>query len=77
MPSPNVVVPPTYDSGSGTFRVTFAGIPSYTYTIQWAPSITGAWSFLQTATAGNDGLFEVIDTEPSPPPSRYYRTVYP
>ena len=36
VPSPNIVVPPAYDSGSGTFSVTFAGIPGYTYTIQTA-----------------------------------------
>jgi hypothetical protein len=77
LPSPNVVVPPAYDSGSGTFSVTFAGIPGYTYTIQSAESPTGPWSFLKTVTAGIDGLIEVTDTEVPPPPSRYYRTVYP
>jgi hypothetical protein len=73
--SPNVVVPPTYSGG--TFRVTFAGIPNYTYTVQYATDPVGPWSFLKTATAGTDGLFEVTDTELPPPPSRYYRTVYP
>jgi hypothetical protein len=77
VPSPNIVVPPAYDSGSGTFSVTFAGIPGYTYTVQSAPSPTGPWSFLKTATAGTDGQFEVTDTELPPPPARYYRTVYP
>ena len=77
LPSPNVVVPPAFDSGSGTFSVTFAGIPGYTYTIQSAESPTGPWSFLKTVTAGNDGLIVVTDTELPPPPSRYYRTVYP
>jgi autotransporter-associated beta strand protein len=77
VPPPSVVVPPAYDSGSGTFSVTFAGIPNYTYSIQWAPSPTGPWTFLKTAAAGTDGLFEVTDT-PSPQVSeRYYRTVYP
>jgi hypothetical protein len=77
LPSANVVIPPAYDSGSGTFRVTFAGIPNYTYSIQSAPTATGTWSFLKTATAGTDGMFEVTDTQASPPPARYYRTVYP
>jgi hypothetical protein len=77
VPSPNVVVPPTYDSGSGTFHVTFAGIPNYTYTVQSTESQTGPWSFLKTATAGTDGLFEVTDAELPPPPARYYRTTYP
>ena len=57
--------------------MTFAGVPHYTYTVQTATSPTGPWSFLETATAGDDGLFEVTDTQLSPPPERYYRTVYP
>ena len=77
VPSPNIVVPPAYDSGSGTFSVTFAGIPGYSYTVQTATSPTGPWSFLKTSTAGTDGLFQVLDTESPPPPARYYRTVYP
>ena len=77
VPSPNVVIPPAYDSGSGTFSVTFAGIPGYTYPIQTAVSPLGPWSFLKPATAGTNGLFEVIDAQISPPPARYYRTVYP
>jgi autotransporter-associated beta strand protein len=77
VPSPNIVVPPAYDSGSGTFSVTFAGIPGYTYTIQTATDPSGPWSFLKTSTAGTDGLFQVLDTESPPPPARYYRTVYP
>jgi hypothetical protein len=36
-----------------------------------------AWSFLQSATSGPNGLFQVIDTQPEPPPARYCRTVYP
>ena len=57
--------------------MTFAGIPNYTYTVQSAPSPTGPWSFLKTATAGTDGQFEVTDTELPSPPARYYRTIYP
>jgi hypothetical protein len=73
--SPNIVEPPTYTNG--TFRVTFAGIPTYVYTIQYSESPTGPWSYLKQATAGTDGLFEVVD-EPLPEtPARYYRTVYP
>ena len=73
--SPNVVVAPTYTNGA--FRVTFAGIPNYEYTIQYAESPTGSWFYLKQATAGTNGLFEVID-EPLPEtPARYYRTVYP
>jgi len=75
--SPNVVAPPTYDNASRTFRVTFAGIPGYTYTVETASDPTGPWSFLKTATAGAYGLFEVTDTPSLPVSARYYRTVYP
>jgi len=77
VPPPNIVIPPAYDSGSGAFTVTFAGIPNLQYTIQTAPTPTGPWSFFTTATAGANGLFQVTDTELPPPPERYYRTVYP
>ena len=78
LPSPNVVVPATYDSASGTFRVTFAGIPGYSYTIQSSPNVTGGpWTTLTNLAAGSNGWFEVIDAESPPPPARYYRTVYP
>ena len=77
VPSPNIVVPPAYDSESGTFSVTFAGIPGYTYTVQTATDPNGPWSFLKTSTAGTDGLFQVLDTESPTPPARYYRTAYP
>jgi len=69
------VIQPAYRDG--VFRVTFAGIPGYTYTVQKALSPNGEWSFLKSATAGADGLFEVTDTQSPPPPTRYYRTIYP
>ena len=78
VPSPNIVVPPSYDSGSGTFSVTFAGIPGYSYTIQYSPNVTGGpWTTLTNLTAGSDGLFQLLDAETPPPPQRFYRTVYP
>jgi len=72
---PSVVFPPSYSNG--TFRVTFAGMPSFQYTIQSAASPTGPWSDLKTATAGTNGLLEVIDAGASAEPARYYRTAYP
>ena len=77
VPSPNIVIPPTYLNG--TFRVTFAGIPGYTYAIQYATDgPSGPWFPLKTATAGANGLFEVTDGPyDPPPPARYYRTIYP
>jgi len=75
--APNIVSAPTYDSASGTFHVTFAGVPGFGYRVQTATNLGGPWSLLETATAGTNGLFEVIDTQSPPPPARYYRTVYP
>ena len=72
--SPNVVGTPTYSNG--IFRVTFAGIPGFAYTVQRAPTPAGSWSFYQSVTAGTNGLFLVTDPNP-PSPSGYYRTVYP
>jgi autotransporter-associated beta strand protein len=77
VPPPYVVVPPTYDSGSGTFQATFTGLPNHTYTIQTAPSPTGPWSFLKTVTTGPDGLIVVTDSDLPPPPAQYYRVAYP
>jgi hypothetical protein len=76
--SPNVVSS-SYDSGSQTFHVTFAGVPGYWYTIQWSPNVnSGPWtSFPDKVQASQtDGLFEVVD-QVSQTPARYYRTVYP
>ncbi len=71
----NIVSPPSYDGT--TFHVTFAGIPGYQYTVEYGESSTGPWTFLKTATAGADGLFEVQDDPPPEAPARYYRTTYP
>jgi hypothetical protein len=75
--SPNVVGDPTYDSGTGKFSVTFAGIPGVEYTVEYAEgSAAPPWNKLMNITAGSDGLFVVEDTA-AQSPGRYYRTVYP
>ena len=75
--SPNVVGSPTFDSGTGTFSVTFAGIPGYEYTVEYAVgSAAPPWTKLENVIAGSDGLFTVTDG-PGLSGSRYYRTVYP
>jgi hypothetical protein len=75
--SPNVVAGPTFDSGTGTFSVTFAGIPGVEYTVEYAEgSAAPPWTKLSNVTAGSDGLFTVTDG-PGLSDSRYYRTVYP
>jgi len=75
--SPNVVIGPTFDAGTGTFSVTFAGIPGIEYTVEYAvDSAAPPWTKLENVTAGSNGLFTVTDG-PGLSGSRFYRTVYP
>jgi hypothetical protein len=60
----------------GGFRVTFAGIPGYSYTLQRAESINGPWSNVTAVVVGSLGIGIYDDTN-SPPPTAFYRTVYP
>jgi hypothetical protein len=71
------IVSYAYDSGAGTMTVTFAGIPGYTYRVQYATTLTppANWTDLSTNTAPPDGLWQVVD--PAGSMSRFYRTVYP
>ena len=75
--SPNRVGDPAFDSGTGTFSVTFAGIPTITYTVEYAVgSAAPPWTKLRNITAGPLGLFTATDG-PGLSGSRYYRTVWP
>jgi hypothetical protein len=60
----------------GGFEVSFAGIPGRTYTVQRAEAVTGPWSNLTSVLAGPSGI-GVFDDTNSPPPTAFYRTVYP
>jgi hypothetical protein len=61
---------------TGGFRVSFAGIPDRSYTLQRAESVTGPWSNLTSVVVGPTGIGTYDDTN-SPPPTAFYRTVYP
>jgi autotransporter-associated beta strand protein len=75
-PSPNIVSGPDI-LPNGHFHVGFAGIPGYTYTVQYSINVDGPWTTLTNLTAGGNGLFDLEDpTEPAPP-TRFYRTTYP
>jgi hypothetical protein len=72
------IVATSYDSETGTFTATFAGIPNYWYTVQWSdvPS-GGTWTALvPDIQAGTNGLFQVSDTPSPSVTQRYYRTVF-
>jgi hypothetical protein len=73
---PNIVSPPTI-LPSGHFHVGFAGIPGYSYTVQYSDNANGPWTTITSLTAGTNGLFEFEDSTEPVPSSRYYRAVYP
>jgi autotransporter-associated beta strand protein len=76
----NVVFGPTIDGSD--FVVRFAGIPGYTYTIEYGDGVTGPWTKKTNQTASTDnqgygpGIFEFRESTLGVT-QRYYRTVYP
>jgi hypothetical protein len=76
-PAPNIVSGPDI-LPNGHFHVGFAGIPGYSYTVQYSPTLESpSWTTLTNLTAGTNGLFDFEDPTAPPPASRYYRTTYP
>lgn len=75
-PSLNVVAPPSLVNNE--FKVTFAGIPGLTYTVEDSTvSPAGPWNFLTNLTAGPNGLFQLVVTNDPPAEQRYFRTTSP
>jgi photosystem II stability/assembly factor-like uncharacterized protein len=68
------MLPPT--SIPGGLRISFAGIPGRTYSLQRAPSVSGPWTTLSPVTVDSSGIASYDDTG-APPGSAYYRTAYP
>jgi hypothetical protein len=75
-PPPNIVIPPAM-LPNGHFHVGFAGIPGYSYTVQYSGNANGPWTTITSLTAGTNGVFEFEDPTEPVPSSRYYRAVYP
>ena len=67
-----------YDPGAGTMTLTIAGIPGYTYRVQYTTGLTPpiSWTDLSTNTAPANGLWQVVDTVGGNT-NRFYRTAYP
>ena len=61
----------------GNFTVNFSGIPGRTYTIEWAPTVTGPWTSIGTDQVDANGLGTIIDSTNHDPDTAFYRTVYP
>jgi fibronectin type 3 domain-containing protein len=74
-PSLNLVGPPT--TVGGHLRIGFAGIPGFSYTIQFGTNAYGPWSTLTNLIAPSNGLFEFVDPAPATEPSGFYRTTSP
>jgi hypothetical protein len=85
----NVLVQVTTSSGSshnfkiylqpnGSVLLVFAGIPNWTYRIQYADTLPPVnWTDLSTNTADALGVYQYTDTPPPNSPSRFYRSVSP
>jgi hypothetical protein len=56
--------------------IQFAGNPSFTYRVQRAPSVTGPWTDIGTATPLESGVGSVSDSSPLSGQA-FYRTVTP
>ncbi len=59
---------------AGQPRVTFFGIPGFTYYIQTAPDVGGPWTTAGPLQADSKGRIIFLDTEDPLPPQRFYRT---
>jgi hypothetical protein len=75
----NLVHPPQVVGDN--FEAGFAGIPGWTYTVEWKELVTDPWQKLTNCTAPSAGAQMGIITvcQPAGPgvPTRFYRTVYP
>ncbi|HTB82843.1 MAG TPA: FG-GAP-like repeat-containing protein, partial [Candidatus Sulfotelmatobacter sp.] len=62
----------------GSVKLTFAGVPGWTYRIQYATALSPAnWTDLSTNTADGSGMYQYIDHQATNSPTRYYRSVSP
>ena len=63
----------------GNKKVSFAGIPNYSYLVQAATNLAPPtnWVTLVTTQAGSDGLWNYLDLDATNYPSRYYRSAMP
>ena len=66
----------TPSMGPDGVRVSFVGIPRLTYTVQWAPALTGPWTTIAPVTVGASGVGNYMD--PNQRAGKvFYRTTYP
>ncbi len=72
------IVGASYDSGAGAMIITFAGIPGYSYRVQYATTLTppADWADLSTNLVPPAGIFSITNVV-GESTNRFYRTVHP
>ena len=64
--------------GDGSIRLTFDGIPGYTYRIEYTDDLSNPnWQTITTQPADGFGVCQFADGSPTNAPARYYRAVWP
>ena len=64
--------------GDGFIRLTFDGIPGYTYRIEYTDDLSNPdWQTLNTETADSFGVCQFVDGSLTNAPARFYRAVWP
>jgi hypothetical protein len=58
---------------NGNKKITFAGIPGYSYLVQASTNLA-VWVSISTNTAAGNGLFNYTDNSATNYPARYYRS---
>lgn len=65
------------DSLTGNVTISFTSVDGHTYAVEWSPSLTGAWSPVQSNIVGTGANLSVIDTSGAAQPIRFYRVRTP
>jgi hypothetical protein len=66
------------NQGDGSIRLTFDGIPGYTYRLEYTADLSNPiWQTLAAQTADNFGVCQFVDGSLTNVPVRFYRAVWP
>jgi uncharacterized repeat protein (TIGR03806 family) len=76
MPDPPITEWLGIVSGTGSYSLSFTGVPGFTYTVQFTDSLKpAAWQNLGTVTADGSGNVQIVDNTAGNGPARFYRAV--
>jgi hypothetical protein len=63
-------------TGTGTYHLSFTGVPGFTYTVQYTDALDAAdWRNLGTITADQAGNVQLEDSTSGNGPARFYRAI--